>query len=151
MTVCFLFSSHVGNQALKSKVPVMVWTVPKGSWVWMFGSQVVDLFRKNWGMPCWKMCITRGGLWEFKIPWHFQLALFQCLIVEPTSYLSCQLQLQHHACLSACLPAAMSHEMMTMDSNPLELWAPIKYFLLYVVLVMVFCHSNRNPKIRDPP
>lgn len=43
------------------------------------------------------------------------------------------------------LPAAMLHDIMVMDANPLEtVRLQIECFLLQVALVMMFCSRNRK-------
>lgn len=81
------------------------------------------------------------------MPFPFRsLSLCLCLSLLPPG---CSLNRETlNYCLStisAYLPAAMSHAIMTKDSSSVNVdKSPIKCFLLYIILVMVHCHNRRK-------
>lgn len=42
-----------------------------GSHICMLGSQLVELFGKDYGWPCWRRSVTGGLFPGFKSPWYF--------------------------------------------------------------------------------
>jgi hypothetical protein len=85
--------------------PVEAWIkiAPIHSYNWMFGPQLVELFRKDWEVwSCWKRYATGGGIWGFQSPHHSQQVHSLCLTLvgqmQALSYFSSAMP----DCLSAC-------------------------------------------------
>lgn len=67
-------------------------TGPIGSYIWILGPPLVELFGKNWEAWPWCSCVTRSRLWSFKNSCLSQLALSDsCLLTKMCvlSYYSC--------------------------------------------------------------
>jgi len=95
--------------------------------------------RIRW--PFGRRCVTGGGLCHFRSPCHIHLALSPYHIhLGLSAYLWVELCSLSCSCCHASSPPSW---ILT------ETISPIKHFLLYVALVMVFGHSDR--KIRHLP
>lgn len=84
-------------------------TPPRGSYIWILGPQLVELFQKHWKVwPCWRRCVTKGRLYHPQ--WVLSLSC--------ACRLSCELTAAAQEYVF--LPAAILLTTMVMDSNPLE-------------------------------
>lgn len=98
---------------------VVIWMrkASMGSYSWMLGSQVAELFGKNeeaWS--CWRRCVAEGGQDIFQCPfsasrlWHLpvipSLGSWSILMIEFKASVGCTVR--HHPPLCTCLaPVAL--------------------------------------------
>lgn len=107
--------------ALSSVVVWMRTPTPIGLYIWMFGSQLMELFRKDLTWPSWRKHVTEGVLWGIKSPYQaVSLTLSAC-----NFWMRCKFQLLHqpHTYLFATIPL-----------TPLTFWnckqAPMNHFFM---------------------
>lgn len=95
--------------------------------------ELLGIEQEVW--PCWRMCITGVSLsFQKSIPFSVNFSPCASQLYQDLSF-----QLLFH--YKVCLPAAMLSTIMLIDS-PSGTISSNQFFLLYHVLVMVYCHSN---------